>query len=101
MLARIFVMTLEGVMFVAVATFGILWLALAVFIVKTLIRIAKDSRSLNPFEWLAYMRSPQGSEIVQGIHAGRRLVRFAFLCVGIAAIAGVAAAVCSTIFHVT
>ena len=100
MLARTLVMALEGVMFVAVATFGILWLAVAVFIVKTLIRIAKDSGSLDPFEWLAYMRSPQGSEIVQGIHAGRRLGRFAFLCVGIAAIAGVAAAICATVFHI-
>ena len=101
MLACILVMALEGIVFVAVATFGILWLALAAFIIKLLIRIARDSGSIDPFEWLAYMRSFQGSEIVQGIHAGRRLVRFAFLCVGIAAIAGVAAAVCATIFHIT
>jgi hypothetical protein len=101
MLARILVMAFESIMFIAVASFVILWLVLMIFIVKTLVRIARASGSLDPFKWLNYMRSPQGSEIVQAIHAGRKLLRFAFVCVAIAATAGVAAAVCATIFHVT
>jgi hypothetical protein len=100
MLARSVVIVLEGITILAAATLVFVWLALVGFLVATLVRVWRGSESADPFEWLAYMRSPQATDVVHSLQLGRRLVRFGFLCVVISAIAGVAAAICATVFHV-
>ncbi len=100
MLARYVVMALQGVSILAALAFALIWLALVAVIISSLIRVWRRSESADPFERLAYMRSAQSGDMLQFADLGRRLLRYSFGCIVVAAIAAVAAGICATMFHV-